>query len=106
MITTLFPVTVLVVVLSVILEVFLNALPIWQFEKCLYVMVRRLPSRFIGECSGYFRCLSVVYWFVNTLNVKDFIHKKILKCALTYLCGNHFNHHIQLWQVGNLANVI
>ena len=27
--------------------------------KCLYVMVRRLPNRFIGEHSGYFMCLCV-----------------------------------------------
>ena len=31
-----------------------------QFGKLLYVMVRRLPHRIIGECSGYFRHLRVV----------------------------------------------
>ena len=35
----------------------------WQFGKHLYVMVRRLPNRFISDCSGYFRCLCMVYWF-------------------------------------------
>ena len=37
----------------------------WQFCKYLYVMVRRLPKRFTGECYVYFRYLCVVYWFVN-----------------------------------------
>ena len=49
-----------------------------QFGKCLYVMVRRLPNRFIGEYTGYFRSLCLVYWFVNAFvhqNVKDFILK-------------------------------
>ena len=49
-----------------------------QFGNCLHVMVRRLPKRFIGECSRYFRCVCVVHWFVNAFvhqNVKDFIHK-------------------------------
>ena len=30
-----------------------------------HMMVRRMPDRFIGEYSGYFSCLCVIYWFVN-----------------------------------------
>ena len=82
-----------------------------QFGKCLYVMVRRLSNRFIGECPGYFMCLCVVHWFVNAFvhqHVKDFVHKNLRNI---YICiyrftWQSFNHHIQLWQVGNLANVI
>ena len=36
-------------------------------------MVRRLPIRFIGECSGYFRCLCVVYWFMHA-----FVHQNVI----------------------------
>ena len=49
-----------------------------QFGKLLYVMVRRLPERFTGECSQYFRCLCVLYRFVNAFvhqNMKGFVHK-------------------------------
>lgn len=53
-----------------------------QFGTYLYkyMMVRRLPNRFIGECSWYFRCLCVIYCLVNVFghqNVKDFVHKKL-----------------------------
>ena len=50
-----------------------------------YVMVRRLPNRYIG---GYFRCLCVMHWFVNAFvhqNVKDFVKKY----AFTDSFGNH-----------------
>ena len=40
-----------------IIDFSLNALPICQFGKCLYVMVRRLPNSLVGECSGCFRHL-------------------------------------------------
>ena len=49
-----------------------------QFGKQLFETVRRLPDKFIGKCSGCFRCLCVVYCFVNASldrNVKDFVHK-------------------------------
>ena len=81
------------------IQVFLNALAIWQFGKHLYVMVRRLSNRFIGESSGYFRCLCVVYLFLNAFvhqNMKDFINKysKIYRFIWQQLT-------ILLWQVGN-----
>ena len=47
----------LIFVFSETLKVFLNAF--CQFGKCLYVTVRRLSNRFLGESSGYFRCLCV-----------------------------------------------
>ena len=50
----------------------------FDFGKLLYVIVRRLKNRFIGEYSGYFRCLCVVYWFVNAFghqNVNDLVRK-------------------------------
>ena len=93
---------------SYIIEAFLNALPSWKFGKLMHVMVRRLPNRFIGKCSGYFRCLCVVCWFVNAFvhqNVKDFIHKNSKICIYRFF-WKAFNHHIQLWQVCNLVNVV
>ena len=45
--------------------VFLNALSLWQFGRGLYVMVKRLSNRLIGEGSGDFRCLCLMYWLVN-----------------------------------------
>ena len=55
-----------------------------QFDnlaKHQYVMVRRLPNRLIGECSGYFKSLRMVYLFVNVFvhqNVKDFISDSLV----------------------------
>ena len=54
-------------------------------------MVRRLPNRFIGECSGYFKCLCMVHGFANAFvhqNVKDFVHKN-KKYAFTDSFGYH-----------------
>ena len=79
-----------------------------QFGKLLYVMVRRLPNRFISERSGYFRFLCVVYCFVISFvhqNVKDFIHKNLTICIYKFI-NQSFNYHTQLWQIGNLVNVI
>ena len=73
-----------------------------QFGKHLYVMVRRLPNRFIGECSGYFRHLYMVNSFVNAFvhqNVEDFIHK-LHKYAFTDSFGNHLTI---TFSFGNLA---
>ena len=67
-------------------------------STCLNV-IRRLPNRFIGECSGYFTCLCVVHWFVNA-----FVHQR--KICIYRFIWQSFNHHIQFWQVGNLAIVI
>ena len=47
-------------------------------------MVRRLPNRFISECSGHFRSLCVVYCFVNALALVI----KIQKYAFTDSLGN------------------
>ena len=61
------------------------------FSKLLYVIARRLPNRFTGGYSGYFRYLFVVYWFVNAFahqNVKD-LFTKIKKYAFTDSFGNH-----------------
>ena len=77
-----------------------------QFGKLLYMIVRRLQNRFTGEFSGYFRCLFVVYWFVNAFghqNVNDFVNTKI--CIYRFFWQS-FYHRIQLCEVGNLANVI
>ena len=79
---------------KVLLEVLLNSLTIWQFGKRLYVMVRRLPNRFIGKCSGYFRCLYLVYWFVTEFvnqNGKDLVHKIFYNIYL--LCTSQTEHH-------------
>ena len=65
------------------LEVFQNTLPIFLFGKHRYVMVRRLLDKLIDECSGYFSCLCVAYWFVNAFVhqiVKYFIHKNFKIC--------------------------
>ena len=68
----------------------------------LYVMVRRLANVFIGECSGYLRCLRVVYLLCECIqNVKDFFHKiKICICrfiwhslTITYSFGK-----LAIWQ--------
>ena len=51
---------------------------LYQFGKLPCVMVTRLTKRSRGEYSGYFRCLCVVYWFMNAFvhqNWKDFVHK-------------------------------
>ena len=68
-----------------------------QFGKLLYVMVWGFSNRFIGECSWYFRCLCVVYWFVNAFvhqNMNDVIHKN------SKICIYGFNYHKKLWQFG------
>ena len=44
------------------LEVFLNALPIRLFGQLLYVMARRLPGSFVGECSGV---LGICVWCIG-----------------------------------------
>ena len=66
---------------------------LWEFGKPVYVMIKRLPNRLIDECSGNFRYLCVVYWFVNASvhqNVKDFVHKNSRsKIDLHDLSGNH-----------------
>ena len=46
---------------EVTIEVLLNYLPFWHIGKRLYVMIGRPPNRFMGEWSGYFRCLCDVY---------------------------------------------
>ena len=75
---------------------------IWQ---TLYVMVRRLPNRFIGGCSCYLGCLCVVYWFVNIFshqNLNDFVVKNSKICIYRFIWQT-FNHHIQLWQFGKMS---
>ena len=48
------------------------------------------------------------YWFANAFvhqHVKDLVHKNSKLCIYIFVWQS-FNHHIQFWQVGNLANVI
>ena len=83
------------------IKVFLNTLPIWQF-------VRKLQNRFTGEWPGYFRYLCVVCWLVNAFthqNMTDFFYK-ISKICIYRFIWQSSDHHTQLWQVGNWANVI
>ena len=80
-----------------------------QFGKHLYVMVRRLPNRFICECSAWvfqvFVCGFLVWECICTSKRERF-HKHS-KISFTDSFGNHLTiTYIQLWQVGNLANVI
>ena len=49
-----------------LLDVFLNALPMWLGGTLSYVMVRRLLNNLAGKCLRYFRCLRVVYGCVIT----------------------------------------
>ena len=79
----------------------------WQ--KLLYAMVWKTSKLVnIGEYSGHFMCLCVVYWFVNSFvhqNMKDFVHN-IKNYEFTNSFDNHLTITLQLWQFGNMANVI
>ena len=64
-------------------------------------MVRILPNSLIHECSGYFLCLCVVYWFVNAFvhqNAIDFLHKNSKICIYRY-----DNHLTTTYSFGKLA---
>ena len=70
-----------------------------QFGKLLYVMVRRLANRLIGECFWYCWFLCVVSWFVNA-----FLHKKmwnIQNYVFTDSIGNHFTITYRYGTLGN-----
>ena len=79
--------------------------PIWQTPICDGYKTAKQVHR---SMLWVFRCLYVVYWFVNAFvhqQVKRFMHKKS-KICIYKLIWQSFNHHIQLWQVDNWANVI
>ena len=70
-------------------------------RKIRHVMIKRLPNRFTGECSGYL-CVYIGLWIHNHFvhqNVKDFIHKNS-KINIYRFISQPFNHHKQLWQFG------
>ena len=75
--------------------VFLNALPSWRFGKPGYVMVRRLPNSFAGDCSAYFNC-SFVYWYEVHVPLREILDPplisfiKTLKYTFTVSLSSHF----------------
>ena len=88
------------------IEVFLNALPIWQFDKRLCVMVGRLPNRLIGECFGYFilyiaGIIKGVFYHgqQQTLEGEAFwcLHRHIAVCIVTFVIYQGLFKKLMSW---------